>query len=180
MNILLIGGCGYIGGFLYPRLLSIGASVTICDLLKRGNPSGSPVLECDYAQLDISFLERFDTVLWFAGHSSVGESVLYPSQAVQNNCLNLFSFAKRLPIKTRLIYASTGSLYSTTGDFTTPAREDSLVSIPSQNAYDVSKFAFDYLASHFLAGCYGLRIMSLYTTSRSRRAGEKACLLSMT
>lgn len=157
-KILLIGGCGYIGCYLYQRMERSGFTVTVVDQLKRGNPLGLAVIQEDYANLDDYFLSKFDAVLWFAGHSSVGQSITDPDGAVANNCLNLFSFAKRLPAHTKLIYASSGSLYSTKSAHVVPAAESSLASIPSQNAYDISKFAFDYLAQNFLDNFYALRM----------------------
>ncbi len=160
-NILLIGGCGYIGCFLYQRLERAGFAVTVVDQLKRGNPLGLSVIEDDYANLHNDFLLQFDAVLWFAGHSSVGQSIADPGGAVANNCLNLFSFAKRLPERTKLIYASSGSLYSTKDAHVVPASESSLANIPSQNAYDISKFAFDYLSNSFLSNFFALRMGTL-------------------
>lgn len=159
-RILLVGGCGYIGSYLYGRLTQAGFAVKVCDLLNRGNPLGIPVLARDYATLGEDLLRQSDVVLWFAGHSSVAQSILDPQGAIANNCLNLFSFAKKLPPHTKFIYASTGSLYSSKGSVV-PATEDSLASIPSQNAYDISKFAFDYLAGNFLERFYALRMGTL-------------------
>lgn len=157
-NILLIGGCGYIGCYLYQHLERAGFAVTVVDQLKRGNPLGLTVIQDDYANLHQDFLRQFDAVLWFGGHSSVGQSMADPDGAVANNCLNLFSFAKRLPAHTKLIYASSGSLYSTKSVPVVPASERSQASIPSQNAYDISKFAFDYLAKSFLGNFFALRM----------------------
>jgi UDP-glucose 4-epimerase len=157
-NILLIGGCGYIGSYLYQCLKREGFDITVVDSLKRGNPLNLNIIKDDYADLDENFLRQFDSVLWFGGHSSVSESMTDPDGAVANNCLNLFSFAKRLASHTKLIYASSGSLYSTNLLPVLPASENSLASIPAQNAYDISKFAFDYLAKNFLANFYGLRM----------------------
>lgn len=160
-RILLIGGCGYIGCYIYQCLESNGFSVTVVDQLKRGNPLQLAVIQDDYANLDEHFLRQFDAVLWFGGHSSVGQSIADPDGAVANNCLNLFSFAKRLPAHTQFIYASSGSLYSTRLTAAVPASENSLASIPAQNAYDISKFAFDYLAKSFLGNFYALRMGTL-------------------
>jgi nucleoside-diphosphate-sugar epimerase len=160
-KILLIGGCGYIGCYLYQQLERAGFVVTVVDQLKRGNPLGLTVIQDDYANLHNNFLRQFDVVLWFGGHSSVGQSIADPDGAVANNCLNLFSFAKRLQAHTKLIYASSGSLYSTKSAPVVPASESFLASIPSQNAYDISKFAFDYLAKSFLCNFYALRMGTL-------------------
>lgn len=160
-RILLVGGCGYIGSYLYTRLIDFGFKVDVVDQLRRGNPLGLEIIEDDYANLPISYLEQFDVVLWFAGHSSVSQSVNDPNGALTNNCLNLYAFASKLRQKTKFIYASSGSLYSTNSHPILPATESSLVNIPSQNAYDISKFAFDYLAKTFLTNYYGLRMGTL-------------------
>lgn len=169
-NILLVGGCGYIGSYLYQRLARDGFTVTVVDQLKRGNPLGVGVVEDDYARMPDDFLAQFDVVLWFAGHSNVKDSTDDPDGAVLNNCLNLFAFAKRLPSRTKLIYASTGVIYSTKGTAVSPASEGSLARIPSLNAYDMSKFAFDYLATAFLKNSYGLRLGTLCGYSPNLRA----------
>ena len=156
-TILLIGGCGYVGSYLFQRLLAQGYRVSVCDRLARGNPLALPIKALDYNDLTPESLAPFDTVLWFAGHSSVGQSITDPQGAIANNCLNLFSLAKKLPTKTRLIYASTASLYPL-DDAGAPISEASLIRIPAQNAYDISKFAFDYLAEHFLERFHGLRM----------------------
>ena len=157
-KVLLIGGCGYIGSYLYQQLERAGFVVTVVDQLKRGNPLGLKVIEDDYTNLQQDFLRQFDAVLWFAGHSSVGQALADPDGAAVNNCLNLFSFAKSLAGHTKLIYASSGSLYSTKSAPVVPASEGSLINIPSQNAYDISKFAFDYLAKGFLSNYFALRM----------------------
>jgi len=160
-RLLLIGGCGYIGSYLHPRLLSAGFEVTVCDLLRRGNPLGIEVVQSDYAVLPADFLQQFGAVLWFGGHSSVKQAIEDPDGAVSNNCLNLFAFAKKLHPSTKLIYASTGSLYSTKERDFAPASESSTAHIPTQNAYDISKFAFDYLAQNFLENFHALRMGTL-------------------
>lgn len=162
-SILLVGGCGYIGSFLYRTMTQAGLGVTVCDTLVRGNPlAPAGLVQADYADLDADFLSRFDAVLWFAGVSSVGASLADPAGAMLNNCTNLYAFARRLQPRTRLIYASSASVYSAaTPPPAEGSREDSLVSIPQSNAYDISKFAFDYLAMHSLRNVYGLRMGTL-------------------
>ena len=71
MNVLLVGGLGYVGSFLYQSLAKAGVNVVICDTNKRGNPFGVKYVESDYAELESSFLLQFTHILWFAGHSSV-------------------------------------------------------------------------------------------------------------
>jgi UDP-glucose 4-epimerase len=162
INVLLVGGCGYIGSYMHGKLKQSGFGVTVVDRGARGNPGAIPdVIDAGYDSLDEAFLARFDAVLWFGGHSSVGQSVQDPKGALSNNCLDLFNFAKKLRADTKLIYASSGSLYSSKGVNTLAASEASLAAIPSQNPYDISKFAFDYIAQNFLDNFYALRMGTL-------------------
>jgi UDP-glucose 4-epimerase len=162
IEVLLVGGCGYIGSYMHGKLKENGFGVTVVDRGARGNPGGIPdVIDAGYDSLDEAFLAAFDAVLWFGGHSSVGQSVQDPKGALSNNCLDLFNFAKKLRADTKLIYASSGSLYSSKGVNTVAASEASLAAIPSQNPYDISKFAFDYIAQNFLENFYALRMGTL-------------------
>lgn len=168
-KLLLVGGCGYIGTYLYGQLAADGFDITVCDRLNKGNPLGVPVLAVDYVELDADFLRQFDAILWFAGHSNVGDSIADPSGAIANNCLNLYTFAQRIAPHTKFIYASSASLYSSMAAEIIPSNETSLVTVPSQNPYDISKFAFDYLAEHFLGNFYGLRMGTLAGYSSNLR-----------
>jgi nucleoside-diphosphate-sugar epimerase len=84
-----------------------------------------------------------------------------PQGALANNCLDLYQFALRLPEHVKLIYASTASLYSSSDHVVALSAESSLLMIPEQNAYDISKFAFDYFAKNHLKNFYGLRMGTL-------------------
>ncbi len=169
-SVLLVGGCGYIGSYLFPRLKELGLDPAVCDHLTRQNPAGIPTVARDYSTLTESELAQFDAIVWFAGHSSVQQALADPQGALANNCLNLFSLAKKLKPSTKLIYASSGSLYSApVGQPLTPSSESDLAHIPYQNAYDISKFAFDYLAENFLSNFYALRMGTLSGYSQNLR-----------
>jgi UDP-glucose 4-epimerase len=157
-RVLLIGGSGYIGSFIELRLQARGYPVDICDLGWRGHPRGAPALCCNYAALSRDQLRGYSTVLWFAGHSSVATSIADPLEALRNNCLDLAALCERLSEGTRLIYASTASLYSTF-DGTEPCwmSEEDLV-LADGNAYDISKFCFDFIARTFFKNVIGLRL----------------------
>ena len=160
-NILLVGGCGYIGSYLYEKLMSASYNVSVCDQMLRANPSNVAVSYQRYQDLTTDQLSHFDAVLWFGGHSSVPQSVQDPMGALCNNCIDLYNFINKLPKKAKFIYASTASLYSKTAQEIKASSENSLISIPEQNAYDTSKFAFDYIAKNFLDNYYGLRMGTL-------------------
>jgi UDP-glucose 4-epimerase len=169
LKVLLVGGCGYIGSFLHSKLKRSTFEVTVCDILIRGNPGITNVHKIDYNSLSADFLSKFHIVLWFAGHSSVGQSTLDPRGAIENNCVNLYQFTQKLHRSTKLIYASTASLYSTDNIIPNPAGEDSLLKIPRNNPYDISKFAFDYIAETFIGEFYALRMGTLAGSSPNLR-----------
>ncbi len=160
-NILLIGGAGYIGTYLNKRLIADGYTPAICDIGVRGTAH----VKVDYAEsyevLSQSTLAKFDVILWFAGHSNVPQSLADPDGAMYNNCIRLIEFAKRIPENTRFVYASTASLYSIqAGQPVHSSNEDDVI-MPYNNAYDISKFAFDYLAKGFLKNYVGFRMGTL-------------------
>lgn len=173
-RILLIGGLGYIGSFLLEKLNQHGIDVDVCDSFVRTPPInyGNLILNelylNDYNDIEVETLQMYSAVLWFAGHSSVGASISDPQGALQNNCLNLFKLAQKLKPSTKLIYASTGSLYSSSKAVKATSETD-LINIPTQNAYDISKFAFDYLAENFLSNYYGLRMGTVSGFSQNLR-----------
>lgn len=173
-RILLVGGLGYIGSFLLNKLNQEGIVVDVCDSLVRTPPNNyedlvlNQLYTDDYSSLPTEILFQYSAVLWFAGHSSVGSSISDPQGALQNNCLNLFKFAQKLKPTTKLIYASTGSLYSA-AKIIKPASENDLINIPTQNSYDISKFAFDYLAENFLNNYFGLRMGTVSGFSQNLR-----------
>lgn len=168
-SVLLVGGCGYIGSYLYPRLLRAGYRVTVVDALHRSNPANIPVSHRSYQDLTIDELRDVDVVLWFAGHSSVLQSMEDPIGALSNNCMDLYALARKLPAHAKLIYASTASLYSMHDANGVKSSETSLINIPEQNAYDSSKFAFDYIAKNYLKNCYGIRMGTLAGYSQNLR-----------
>ncbi len=171
-KILIVGGCGYIGSFLRGKMLKdFNYEVDVCDRLERGNPDQIFVKYHNYEEMTCDQISEYSSVLWFAGHSSVQMAIADPEGAINNNCLNLFNFAKKINTdKTKFIYASTGSLYSQlNNNDIKPTKETELIHIPDQNPYDISKFAFDYMATHFLKNFYAIRMGTLAGYSKNIR-----------
>ena len=154
-SVLLIGA-GYIGAYLAQRLRQDGVALQVCD--RQDLPGVDLCL--DDQHLSAEQLASFSHVLWFAGHASVAQSVADPLGAARNNCTHLFELAQRLAAHTHFIYASSASLYSSDTRAPRYAVESDLIH-PGSNAYDTSKFAFDYLAKGFLRGFTGLRMGTL-------------------
>ena len=95
MNLLIVGGAGYIGSHMVKRLLATKHSLTILDDLSTGYRDailGGVFIQGnigDRALLDKIFSDhQFDAVLHFASFIQVGESVLNPELYYQNNLTN--------------------------------------------------------------------------------------------
>lgn len=95
MNILVVGGAGYIGSHMVKRLGQAGCHVTTLDNLSSGHRDA--VLFGEFVLGDIAdrpLLEQvfargqFDAVMHFASFIQVGESVQAPAKYYGNNLVN--------------------------------------------------------------------------------------------
>lgn len=158
---LLTVGYGYVGSYLVDRFLREGHELSVCDPKAVDVPEKVRLLPCRYQELPDAELAQADCILWFAGHSSVAIAVSDPDGALANNCLDLLTLARRKKPTTRLIYASTASLYSVAqqpGDRPPAYVQEERTLLNPINPYDCSKVAFDTLASCFTENLTGLRM----------------------
>jgi UDP-glucose 4-epimerase len=95
MNILVVGGAGYIGSHMVKQLLDSGHDVSALDNLSNGHRDA--VLDGHFIEGDVGDRElvtqlmtatRFDAVMHFATFIEVGESVRDPAGYYQNNVVN--------------------------------------------------------------------------------------------
>jgi UDP-glucose 4-epimerase len=121
MNILVIGGAGYIGSFISRTLVEKGYHVTVFDNLHLGHRAavGKDIsfVEgdlADRAALDTLFRSRrFDGVMHFAAFSAVGESMVDPLAYYGNNVantINLLSAMKDAHVE-RFIFSSSAAVF---------------------------------------------------------------------
>ena len=160
MNLLLVGH-GYVGSFLRLVIEGTGARVTVCDEDASRLVGVPNALHRRYQTLSAADLADFDIILWFAGHSSVPKAMQEPLGAISNNCFDLLDIARRKRAGTRLIYASTASLYSMAHSdphTAPPTLDESQTRLDPVNPYDSSKVAFDALAACFAENLTGLRL----------------------
>ena len=109
-KILLIGANGYVGSAIHQHLLNINIDVVGVDNFLRPKDSlNAKLVETSYQNLDIQFLNEFTDCLWFAGHSSVSQSISDQYSALRNNFTDLINLRSRF--SGRLIYASSASVY---------------------------------------------------------------------
>lgn len=128
MNILLVGGAGYIGSHTAVELLFSNHNVIIVDNFCNSNPNiidriyqitnKLPTVYCVDAGIksDISAVfrsEQIDAVIHFAGHKAVGESVIKPLKYYSNNLettLSLLSTMEQFNVR-RLVFSSSATVY---------------------------------------------------------------------
>ena len=141
-RVLIIGGCGYLGSALFIHLSMQGHAVESYDLELRGNPIGAANMEIPISEAQKSDLDRYDTVILLAAHSTVTQCVEDPIGAYFNNVDSPVHLLGQLQDRHNFIYASSGSVYSKTM-FT---------------MYDATKRAFDDMVTHLRPQSTGLRL----------------------
>ena len=92
MNILVVGGAGYIGSHMVKRLLKDGHHVMVMDNLSKGYRDAvlcKPFFEVDMADQSattkICSENPIDAVFHFASFIEVGESISHPEKYFKNN-----------------------------------------------------------------------------------------------
>jgi nucleoside-diphosphate-sugar epimerase len=118
MKILAVGGAGYIGSALVPRLMDRGYQVRVVDLLWFGNhlPPEADVVKKDVFDLTAEDLKGFDQVVFLAGLSNDPMAEFSPSMNFIYNAASpayLAYLAKAAGVQ-RFIYAGSCSVYGYT------------------------------------------------------------------
>jgi UDP-glucose 4-epimerase len=164
-SILVTGGAGYIGSHVVRQLVDRGKSVVVLDNLSTGYRSavlGAPLVLGDTGDAErvpqVLAEHRVDTVLHFAAHTIVPESVSDPLKYYRNNTCatrNLLECCQRAGVR-RFVFSSTAAVYGIPADGV--AREDS----PTQpiNPYGLSKLVSEWMLRD-LAAVSSLRYVAL-------------------
>lgn len=120
INVLVVGGAGYIGSHMVKSLNQHGCKITVLDNLSSGHANA--VLAGDMVVGDLSdgiFLDSlfsscpFDVVMHFASSILVGESVKDPAKYYRNNVTNtqnLLDVMIRHNVK-NLVFSSTAAIF---------------------------------------------------------------------
>ncbi|MDP4622633.1 MAG: UDP-glucose 4-epimerase GalE [Hydrogenophaga sp.] len=164
LNVLVVGGAGFIGSHMVKMLGRQACRVTALDDLSSGHRDA--VLCGDFVQGDMadralldSVLSRgFDAVMHFASFIQVGESVQHPALYYQNNVVKTLALldAMRAHGVQRFIFSSTAATFG--APQYTPMDEQH----PQHpvNPYGRTKLMVEQVLADY-AQAYGLRSVSL-------------------
>ncbi len=151
-SILVTGGAGYIGSHVVKLLGERGEQIVVLDNLSTGNQEA--VLYGTFIQGDTgdaALVSRIlkehdvDTVMHFAAHTIVPESVENPLKYYRNNTgntLNLLECCQAARIE-QVIFSSTAATYGIPEDDTKPCSEE-LPTAPI-NPYGMSKLMSEHM-----------------------------------
>lgn len=121
MNVMVVGGAGYIGSHMVKALVKLGHQVVVVDNLSTGyrdavDPAAT-LVEADIADA-VALKAVFDrhaieAVLHFASFIQVGESVIHPDKYYQNNLVATLTLldAMRAAGVNKFIFSSTAAVY---------------------------------------------------------------------
>jgi len=117
MNILVTGGCGYVGTLLTEQLLADGHSLTVIDIQWFGNYLKKhpklKILKQDIREVNSIPLDGVDVVIHLANIANDPSVELNPALSWEVNVLatqQLADYSVRAGVK-QFIYASSGSVY---------------------------------------------------------------------
>lgn len=146
MKILIIGGDGYIGSYLFRYLTNQGIDVqTFGDR------------RLDYNPLGRIFLSHFTHIVLLAGHSSVLRCNGPLDSPWKNNVRNFTNLVDKTDNRQTIIYASSASVY---GDKDTkPLYTEEDISTDYVNNYDLTKVCLDLYAMKYIT--QGRKIVGL-------------------
>lgn len=165
MQILVVGGAGYIGSHMAKMLVQAGYQVVVLDNLSTGFRELALYGELVVGDLaDTGLLESlfkqhdFDAVMHFAASSLVGESVTLPAKYYRNNVsgtLKLLDVMVRHGVK-HFIFSSTAATF---GEPEYTPIDESHPQKPI-NPYGASKLMVERMLQDFYSA-YGLNSVSL-------------------
>lgn len=187
MQVLITGGCGFIGSHLVDLLLNQGVAPIIYDNLSTGNIENLQscqdkleIIEADIRDLDQlnKSLKNVDLVFHLAAITSVSQSVLDPLQTHEINntgTLNVLWAALKAGVS-RVVIASSCAVY---GDIHIPPLKETDIPSP-KSPYAASKLTAETLAESFYHS-YGLetvclRYFNVYGLRQTANSGYAAAI----
>jgi len=141
MDVLLLGGNGYIGSAFCSQTLHKVKSVDLCLFNKD-------LLYSERVNYNTYHIEDYKVIVLLAGHSSVPMCESSPNLSWQNNVTNFRNLCERLRKDQKLIYASSASVYGKTSGL---SNENTNINFNVLNHYDLQKITIDLIANKYIA-----------------------------
>ena len=165
MNVLVLGGAGYIGSHMVGFLKNLNIACVVVDNLSTGFAdavTGVPFYKGDFADqklLDRIFeTHQIESVMHFAASSQVGESVSRPAKYYTNNFNNTRILLDTMCQHqvTNIVFSSTAAVYGN------PLKLliDEQHPISPINPYGRSKMAVEWMLQDY-ANAYGIKAVCL-------------------
>lgn len=193
-NIIVSGGCGFIGSHLVDLLINNGHKVTIIDNLSTGkyenlNPKATfhklDIVE-DAAELAYNCRsESFDYIYHLAAHIDLRASIKNPAfDAYQNivGTLNVLMLAAEIKVK-KFIFASTGgAIYPDKGYMVIPSPSAEWEEPNPKSPYGLSKLTCEKYIEDWVDGPYGpvdFSILRLSNVYGPRQGGGESGVISI-
>lgn len=168
MKILIVGGGGYIGSALVPKLIDRGYDVSVIDLFWFGNhlPKETTIIHKDIFKLVEADVKGYEQVIFLAGLSNDPMAEYSPSQNFISNAAApayLGYIAKRAGVR-RFIYAGSCSVYGYTVNELYDEESPAVSSYP----YGISKLqgeqaVIQMIAENFSVICFRQGTVSGYS-----------------
>ena len=166
MNVLILGGTGFIGSRLYTYLRSKEIKVDTMDLELFGNFVNKNNLKMDVQKFDLNILDKYDCIINLSGNSSVKSCECEIKHIIKNNVDPLIRMIPKLKNKL-FINASSSSVYGS--KFKGIAEETNTLS-SAINYYDFYKKINDeILMMSDLNNFYSLRFGTVCGASENLR-----------
>lgn len=151
INVLLLGGSGYIGSSLVSYLRNFNLKIKTVDLNWFNGPQSD--INSDFNILTDDFLKQFTHIILLAGHSSMSMCNNNYSSAWNNNVTNFSYLLSKLNCEQTLIYASSGSVYGEGGT----GRKEFMTLPTAHIEYDLTKQIIEKIAYGAKCKTIGLR-----------------------
>ena len=168
MKILLLGGNGYIGSKFYESYKDSYDMISF-DLCLFGKDLGHSVKINMRELVDVG-LSQYDAIVCLAGHSSVQMCEYSPDRSWINNVEYFRKLCDGITSNTKLIYASSASVY---GSLTTVSNEATPINFDTINHYDLQKITIDLIANQYIKrgkNIVGLRFGTVNGVSPNTRS----------
>lgn len=186
MNVLVTGGCGYIGSHTIVELLNNGYNVISIDDFSNSKPNVLDKIKkitgkdikfyelniCDKEKLRQVFEQnQIDAVIHFAGYKAVGESVKKPLMYYRNNLdstLTLLETMNEFNVK-KIVFSSSATVYGDPEEL--PIKENA--KLTTTNPYGATKLYIEGILKDLFASDndYSIAILRYFNPVGAHQSG---------